>query len=470
MTKYQNIVSSVTFVSCLLAATVGHAAMITVTTIEDTITIDGECSLREALINSELNLDTTGGDCSAGSGRDLIRLDTLSGTILLSSELPTITDELVIRGPGPDTLSINGSDLYQIFEINTFYSNEAPYYKPVTIVGLTLEHGAADEGGAIFNGADLTLRRCKIINNQASTGAGIFTLGFLAVDESLIANNSAIGWGGGIFVGGGGQSFGGSVTISSSTIADNSASSGGGYHIYAGYTEISESTFRGNYASFRGGAIFLEYVSGTIENSAIHNNQAQQGGGIFTISRAEITNTTISSNIAEEGGGIYIVEDNGLKLANVTITLNQADTGGGIGGYDEQSAVSTVTNSIIANNVLMGDPSIPSDCGPAELMTSVGYNIFSTGGGCNPDGVSDTEIDHTLVEIDVLKPLAVLGGKTLTHGLRLKSNNPALSGGDPNGCFYADEPTLITTDQRGFPRPNPTGQACDIGAFENRWR
>jgi hypothetical protein len=62
---------------------------------------DGACTLCEAINNANTDSDTTSGDCTAGSGTDKITLG-VSGTIVLSSTLPAITDAagLVIDGAG----------------------------------------------------------------------------------------------------------------------------------------------------------------------------------------------------------------------------------------------------------------------------------------------------------------------------------------------------------------------------------
>ena len=71
------------------------AATIVVSTIADTVASDGECSLREAIINAN-NGDQSGStDCASGSaGADLIVFDAgLAGQTLQlgGSQLPVIT-------------------------------------------------------------------------------------------------------------------------------------------------------------------------------------------------------------------------------------------------------------------------------------------------------------------------------------------------------------------------------------------
>src|SRR5437879_1813882 len=63
------------------------------TTSDSSVAGDGLCSLREAIENANSKADITGGDCSPGTGTDAIAFS-VSGTILLTSKLPAITNAL----------------------------------------------------------------------------------------------------------------------------------------------------------------------------------------------------------------------------------------------------------------------------------------------------------------------------------------------------------------------------------------
>lgn len=58
------------------------------------------------------------------------------------------------------------------------------------------------------------------------------------------------------------------------------------------------------------------------------------------------------------------------------------------------------------------------------------------------------------------------GGPTQT--IPLLSGSPAIDAGNPSGCTD-DRGNLLTTDQRGMPRPDPgdTG-GCDMGSYESQ--
>src|SRR4051794_21116457 len=77
-----------------------YAAGIVVNTNADNTTAgDTFCTLREAITNANANADTTSGDCTAGSGTDVI---TFAGdyTITLGSSLPDLSSAMTITGNG----------------------------------------------------------------------------------------------------------------------------------------------------------------------------------------------------------------------------------------------------------------------------------------------------------------------------------------------------------------------------------
>jgi CSLREA domain-containing protein len=84
---------------------------------------DGLCTLREAITNANDDADSSGGDCAAGSGTDAIQFAIgavgSQQTITLTSNLPNITDPVVLDGwsqggadyTGPPLVEINGENL-----------------------------------------------------------------------------------------------------------------------------------------------------------------------------------------------------------------------------------------------------------------------------------------------------------------------------------------------------------------------
>ena len=155
---------------------------------------NGQCTLREALINANNNNQSGSTDCAAGSGRDAINFS-VTGTINLTGGLPSITDNLNLYGPGASQLTVRrdtGGD-YRIFTINPGIT--------VDIVKLTITKGSlpASEGGGILNAGALMLIDCAVTDNLANGGGGIMNTGLLEMTGCTISGNHANFDGGGLY-------------------------------------------------------------------------------------------------------------------------------------------------------------------------------------------------------------------------------------------------------------------------------
>jgi hypothetical protein len=128
----------------LLMSGAASAATITVTNTLDS----GTGSLRAAL-------------ASANSG-DVIDLSGVVGTITLDSIL-TINQSVTINGPGANQLTISGNNKVGVFTTALALT--------VTISGVTIAHGASQEGaGMFFRGANgLTINNCTFSDNVATS-------------------------------------------------------------------------------------------------------------------------------------------------------------------------------------------------------------------------------------------------------------------------------------------------------------
>ena len=295
-------------------------------------------------------------------------------TLTLGTEIFIDTD-LTLTGAGEGVTIIEAATQPGVANRGVF---EVLIFNDVTISGVTIRHGNTPfNGGGIQNSGTLTVTSSTISNNSAG-GGGIFTEGTTTVKKSTISNNSSAVLGGGIF-----SDL--ALTVTHSTISNNSANNDGG-----------------GIASF--GAL-------TVTNSTISNNSAgSDGGGISNADRLTVTNSTISNNSAA-GGGIS-------DSSNRTVLIN----------------------TIIAGNVPGGD------CSGGVLSLGVNLDSDDT---CNLSPVFLTFLAPTLCSV----PLQDNGGPTETHALL--PGSPAIGVG---------EPCSLATDQRGVLREQGVG--CDIGAFE----
>jgi hypothetical protein len=231
----------------------------------------------------------------------------------------------------------------------------------------------------------------------------------------------------------------GRTTITNSTIARNSAIDGAGVlNSGGGEMTISKSTVADNTASGRGGGILnLDDVFGRV------------GTGI------RLVNSTVTRNSAKFGGGI-LVRDNGtasMEITNSTIALNSARVGGGGIELDEGGEFGSIglTNSLVARNTAPSDPDLRGSFDARFSLVGDGTGSDVT----NTDGNQVGNVSPNTGPIDpLLGPLANNGGPTRTRALL--PGSPAIDAASSDGC--------PGKDQRGISRPQ--GSACDIGSYE----
>lgn len=446
-------------------------ATFTVTNFDDA----GIGSLREAIEMA-----------NASAGEDSISFES-SGTVLISSQLPTITDSLTIFGPnpqpssnrmtisaghGPDGVPGTG-DGFRIFDIDNGSSSQIDVELRFFLITGGDLGTVEDGGGAIRNRENLALSSMTIFDN-AVTGAGggaIFSSGgSVNLHNTDVRNNvAANGPGGGIF------SSQGEVRLRSSSVAENRTSGdlapGGGIAMDRGALTIFQATVNDNSTSgsgSNGGGIsvdgaLLELEFGSVTGNATSGDDAH-GGGIFsggnlpTQTTVTITNSTLSENsaIAGYGGGLYNAGDN-TTIKHVTIANNQAASGGGLASAGTAIAMTRVGHTIIAEN---GDHELAISNGETDSFESLGYNLI----GSDRDFIGEAEAfitDETnLIGIDPeIGPLLNNGFSSKTHALDFDS--PAVNAGEPN---ISDLP-FPPSDQR-LSRSRVFDGRIDIGAFE----
>lgn len=213
---------------------------------------------------------------------------------------------------------------------NSSYSSRGNVISISERVSLTLENlritggKRSDTGGGIFCKGNLTLKNCVVTKNISNNaGGGISFSGTeLVLENTEISENQSDGTGGGIITG-----EGANATIKNCKINNNKASgtitatSGGGLYlgfVNAGDCTIEDTEINGNSATGDGGGILFWGKTLTIKNSTVNNNNAAgNGGGIYFMTGTdlnyEISGTTINKNSAKQGGGIY--------TSNGTLTL-----------------------------------------------------------------------------------------------------------------------------------------------------
>jgi hypothetical protein len=374
----------------------------------------GDGSLRQAVF-----------DANALVGADTIAFaDGLVGTIGLTAGQLSITDHLIIDGPGADLLAVSGNDASRVFSISGGAT--------VAIDDLTITDGrtVGDGGGILNTGSTLTLDRVVLSNNQAvgapggaGRGGAIANLSgaSLIVTDSLFVQNQAIGGAGGSQAFGGGiLNLGSSLTASRSTLIGNQAiggagsgpARGGGIDTANGLTvTITDSTFIGNQAVAgdgtggigfgRGGGLYNTVGTVTVENSTFLGNLARGG-----------SNTTRSGALlGPAGGGALFNADRGiLFLIGSTVTGNQAlagsnntSTGGNgfvgaaYGGGLNNVGRATITDTLFEDNEARGGSGNRGDGTSYQFVgTGIGGGIATSAGNAAGAPVSLTLSNVTI--------------------------------------------------------------------------
>ena len=389
------------------------AAQLTVTKIADTDDgiCDADCSLREAIAAANL----TEIDNAIGFASPLF--DSPQTITLVFGELTIENNGAVtINGPGANLLTISGNNSSRV----VYISQNAN----LTMTNLAIKDGngagsarfAPDSGGGIYNDlGTLALVNAVVSNNSAFSGGGIYQAGPVTLTNSTISNNTAQEEGGGIsnYLGssashslilirseiinnaaasGGGIANTGPLTIDSSTISHNTATSGGGGILNRAFG-VSNATFRGT----------IDAINTTISN----NSGGSSGGGILqTTGTVNLINSTISDNSATSGGGVSLPSESTYTVGgDISVILNLKNsiiansTGGDCASIGTINAEFSLIEDGLAcvngtnSNNLTGDPNLgplQNNCGPTETHAPLLGSILIDSGNnaLVPDGIT----------------------------------------------------------------------------------
>jgi len=378
---------------CICISSNLYSATYTVTNAE----MQGEGSLNQAIL--EANMEP---------GLDTIVFDSIvRGSIFTKGSLPTITESLIIFGPGANELAIDAEFEGRCLMTDDFYDDS------LLVHGLTFQHGDSKSGG----GAGLFLRggknyfyQCNITGNSNS--------------PTIIA-------GGGVYI------FGGTTYFYNCEISYNSSYLAGGAICNTSGTRL------------------YIYNSSICNNTVVSTKLDNGGGAIYNAGDIYIENSTFTgNNHPNKGGAIYnILYDRNISLNHVTISKNMANIGGGIFNED-QAGTDTIW---LKNSIIAGNSSTESSPDVWGEFISMGKNIIYDTTGAVIIG----EIENNLYGIDPSIKDPEKYGENTIH-CPLNANSPAIDQAKIN--------QIVSTDQLGYNRSldgNNDGVALpDIGAVE----
>lgn len=423
---------------------------------------------------------TNTNDSGAGSLRQALADVCAGGTITFDTALSGATIPLASTLTLTQDVSIDASALAT----------------PVTISGGSTGYASGLQvfyihPGITVNLTGLTISKGFTSSIIAGVGGGILNYGRLTVTNSTISDNSAgdgvnSGSGGGIF-----NESSGMLTVTNSTISGNSTMFGVGGGIYnAGTLIVTNSIFSENSSNSLdasgGGGIYNSGVA-TVTNITLFGNSASSlhysaGGGIFNGGTLIVADSNFSDNSAGAGDGSAsgggIANGGTLRVTNSTFSGNHIyTTARGEGGGIANGGTLMVTNSTFSANSF----------GSSDYGASYGGGIYNTGklyytntiianspsgGDCFSSSAISANTNNLVKDGScpgggvkfkkgdpLLGPLADNGGPTQTFALL--PGSPAIDAGNNAACAAAPVNNL---DQRGVTRPQ--GARCDIGAYE----
>jgi hypothetical protein len=328
-------------------------------------------------------------EANALPGPDQINLPSGTYTLTLAGanedrgatgDLDVVNGNLTIVGTDASLTHIDANQLDRLFDVQPGAG--------LSLYGVSLTGGRADEGGAVRVGANATLiLESDVLRGNASLtgpgGAVLVSGGFLDTTSTTYDTNTAAAQGGAIAI------RGGTATILAAAITGNSATTGGGLAVLNGSATVTFSTFSGNTATGAGG-----------------------GGAVATIPSGVTASVTLQGS---------------------TVVANSATAG--VGGLLSAGGFA-VFDSIVAGNTGAGAPDVT---GP---FTDQGHNLIGDATGGTGFTVSSL-VGTAASPIDPkLSGLGLHDGATANYVPH--PGSPALDAGDATG--------LASTDQRGLAR------------------
>ena len=305
-------------------------------------------TLREAIIsaNNDLNIDQI--DFALG----------LTGTIVLTSDLPIIINNLTIIGPGAIDLTLSGNNQYKMFNLASGIT--------LNISGLTLTQNKSGSG-TVFNANNSNFIASGLEITQNNNSFAFFSANnsTITFSNSTFTNNSST-----LF----GSDYGSAPSITSDVDTD-----------YTNRITVISSTFTGNT-----GIIFSTERYVKIDNCVFIAN-TQQIGYFRGVNRYQVLNSTFTNNTGYQLFSFSSWIGDSPSFGETTLSSNNTlfdgntftgNTGtiinpGGSTKYDSKTAI---INNIFINNgtSYTGTPAVVINNTLDNFFTSVTHSVVES--------------------------------------------------------------------------------------------
>ncbi|RVU42803.1 hypothetical protein EA187_14940 [Lujinxingia sediminis] len=350
-----------------------------------------------------------------------------------------LTRNISIIGKGRDTTAIAAASTpLRIFSVTN--PDAVILFQSLSIRGA---RAGSDQGGAIYNQADLTLFDVHFDDNHGSRGGALANApsGSITANEVIFTNNQATQRGGAIH-------NAGALTVDQALFSANSALMHGG--------AID--------APFNGGVSGIPLAQTDVTRALFELNTAPDGGAISVSSVLNVQNATFDANTAEGDGGAILVGSTADATLNfATFHGNDATRGAAVLLDGSATSSLNVSRSIFAANTIAG-------AAGAQLGRVSTSSVIVSGGDNFIDAADLADIDEDATDTigtvasPLASPLGALadnGGFTRTIEV-VEASQADLSITEAR-CLALDG-TPLTVDQRGEARPFEG--VCTIGAWQ----
>jgi len=277
----------------------------------------------------------------------------LTGTLTLTSNLPSIGRNITITGNGINSLTMSGANSYNMFQVSGGVV--------LSISGITFTNNASSNG-SIFradnSNSSIIATSIKVIGNSRSYAFYTSNPSTITISNSTFTSNS-------------GTLFGSDHGSTPSTTSDTETD-------YNNRITVTGSTFSSNT-----GTIFYTERYVKIDN-CIFNNNTGQIGYFRGLNRYQVLNSTFTNNgstlfyfyseLSNSGWGLSTLGTNHHLFSGNTFSGN---TGTIISsGNSNDQAKTTITNNIFTNNGTnwSGSPAVISGNSLDNFITSVSHS------------------------------------------------------------------------------------------------
>ncbi|MHC4798579.1 MAG: M12 family metallo-peptidase [Planctomycetota bacterium] len=303
--------------------------------------------------NWQANPTILSGDLNGNDQPGFINYDENSYTVLY---LDGTAANVVIDGFFIRNGNSNGSSSKEICGGGIYSSSETP-----RIRNCVFENNRADYAGGLYyynSSPGGAVENCRFQGNLATALGGAIRVAMAApaVRDCEIIDNTSEGSGGGIYT----YSSPGPIDIERCRFENNYAQYGGAIRSYNETVNYSDCVFINNKTDinssfpYSGGVIYVESVSLTVVNCRFETNQARYGGACYIResasygeSDADFTNCTFVANLADLYGGSIYSRNSSVDINLCTFTENTCNLGSGYVIYNYDTAIATITNSIL---------------------------------------------------------------------------------------------------------------------------